>query len=708
MRPTLAKLPILTLALTALLGFSRSACGVGIDPKSLPGVVVDDADAQLTGEWKQSIHVSPFVGTGYLTDNDSDKGEKSVRFVPQLPKAGRYHVLIAYTSGVTRATAVPITVHSADGDKTILFDERIKPPGETPFRLLGTFRFAGGRDGWVTISTHGTRGYVIVDAVQFLSEEDTPLAKLSPPSTGPIAAAREKAQVTVPVERKPAVKSASISSAALDALIEETLSDQPLAGLVDDESFLRRSSYDLIGRQPTLDEVAAFHASSASDRRSEWIDRLLASEEFGRNWANYWADVVAFRVPPPELTYLNYTPLKRWLADELNSGKPWNQVTRELLTASGKIDEHPAATFIGYHQSTAVNLASETSRIFLGLQIRCAQCHDHPFESWTRDQFHELAAFFARTKTKLSENDGAGTVVSSTDKGEHVMPNAADPNKEGQMMTPVFLDGIALENGLDDLPRREQLARFVTSDENPWFAKAFVNRVWSRLLGIGFYEPVDNIGENQPQLLPKVHEALAGHFIASGYDVKGLFRLVMLTQSYRRALPPGDAVGESKPFAAARPVRLRGDEVFATLAAGIDLPNITPPATKPTPEVRFPPPPKSTRDVVADAFGFDPSLAPADLPRTINQAMLMMNNEQLQAQINASPGSGTLLSKLLAENDSDEAVVEQLFRRLLSRRPTPAEREIAQAHRAAVGDRGTALEDLLWSLINSAEFTTKR
>jgi hypothetical protein len=144
------------------------------------------------------------------------------------------------------------------------------------------------------------------------------------------------------------------------------------------------------------------------------------------------------------------------------------------------------------------------------------------------------------------------------------------------------------------------------------------------------------------------------------------------------------------------------------LAAGIDLPNVTPPATKPTPEVRFPPPPKSTRDVVADAFGFDPSLAPADLPRTISQAMLMMNNEQLQAQINASPGSGTLLSKLLAENDSDEAVVEQLFRRLLSRRPTPAEREIAQAHRAAVGDRGAALEDLLWSLINSAEFTTKR
>ena len=224
----------------------------------------------------------------------------------------------------------------------------------------------------MTISTHGTRGYVIVDAVQFLSEDDKPLAKLSPPSTGPIAAAREKAQVTVPLERKPPVKSASTSSAALDALVEETLSDQPLAGLVDDESFLRRSSFDLIGRQPTPAELAAFLASSASDTRSEWIDRLLASEEFGANWANYWTDTIAYRVPPPELTYLNYKPLRRWLTEKFNSGKPWDQVVRDLLTASGKIAEHPEATFIGYHQSSPVNLASETSRIFLGLQIRCA------------------------------------------------------------------------------------------------------------------------------------------------------------------------------------------------------------------------------------------------------------------------------------------------------------------------------------------------
>lgn len=185
-------------------------------------------------------------------------------------------------------------------------------------------------------------------------------------------------------------------------------------------------------------------------------------------------------------------------------------MVHDLLTASGKISERPEATFIGYHQASPVGLASETSRIFMGLQVRCAQCHDHPFDAWTRDQFHEMAAFFARSSAKLSKNDGADTVVASKTKGEYVMPDASDPSKKGREMNPVFLDGVAAESsatevGLSDAERREQLARFVTSPENPWFARAYVNRVWARLMGHGFYEPVDNLGESQPQLWPKVH-----------------------------------------------------------------------------------------------------------------------------------------------------------------------------------------------------------
>lgn len=685
------------------------------DPAKLPGIVVDDAQAEKTGEWKASTHVGPYVGAGYIHDDNQLKGEKSVRFVPMLPKAGRYHVLLAYTPGVTRASNVPVSVHAADGEQAVVLDERSKPPAGTPFQWVGTFRFEAGAGSAVVISTTGTDGHVIVDAVQFLFEDDYPLASLNmPPAetrrTSPIDELRAKAKITMPLERKTAVTPARATAAGLDALVGRELA-KSLAGRspappVDDETFLRRASFDLIGRQPTPEELAAFLADDCSEKRATTVDRLLASDEFGANWANYWTDTIAYRVPPPELTYLNYKPLRAWFAEKLNANTPWDKIVRELITASGKIAEHPEATFIGYHQSNAVNLASETSRLFLGLQIRCAQCHDHPFDSWTRDQFHELAAFFARTGAKLSQNDGAGTVVNSKPKGEYVMPDAMDPSKNGREMTPVFLDGISLEGGKSDAERREQLAAFITAPENPWFAKAFVNRMWGRLLGHGFYEPVDNLGESQTQLLPEVHEALAAHFLATGFDVKDLLRLVISTQAYQRTLPQPGQVEE--PFAAARAVRLRGDEVFSALAAGIDLPNFTPPAVKPTPEVRFPPPPKSTRDIVAEVFGFDPSLAPVDIPRTMNQAMLLMNNEQVQAQVNAAPGSGTLLSKLLADNADNDVVIEELFRRVLARKPTDKEVTLARDHIAGVKDRGAAFEDLLWSLLNSAEFTSKR
>ena len=165
------------------------------------------------------------------------------------------------------------------------------------------------------------------------------------------------------------------------------------------------------GAQPTLAEQRQFADDLSPTRRREAIDRLLAGEEFGANWANYWRDTIAFRIPPPELTYLNYAPFNRWFAEQFNSNTPWDQITCELLTATGKIQDQPAATFVGYHQAEPTNLAAETSRIFLGQQILCAQCHDHPSDHWTRRQFHELAAFFAGTKAKLAQNDGAGTVV---------------------------------------------------------------------------------------------------------------------------------------------------------------------------------------------------------------------------------------------------------------------------------------------------------
>jgi hypothetical protein len=506
--------------------------------------------------------------------------------------------------------------------------------------------------------------------------------------------------------KPPVAPPRAITSAELDALVAGARSASAATEPQAEEDFLRRVCFDLVGRQPTPAEQRQFAREASATKRRDLVERLLSSEEFGSNWANYWSDTIAYRVPPPELTYLDYRPLKAWLAAGLNSGAGWDEIVRELITAKGKVADVPAATFVGYHQANPTNLAAETSRIFLGQQILCAQCHDHPFDHWKRSEFHALAAFFARAKAKLPWNDGPGTVVSALDKGEHLMPDMEDPRKPGSKMKPAFLIHEASDPriGKDDAQRRSRLAEWVTSPANPWFAKAYTNRVWARLMGRGFFEPVDNLGDSQQPMWPQVHDALAVHFAATGYDIKDLFRLIANTDAYAAGVRT-DAVEKpsDKP-----PLRMRGDEIFAALVLGLELPNVTPKAVAPTAAVRFPPPPASTRDQVNLAFGNDPSLPAVDAPRTMAQALWMMNNEQLQKQINAAAGSGTMLARLLNEESDDSAACEKLYARVLARKPTADEVRIAREHVQSLGDRRTAFEDLLWSLFHSAEFTTRR
>jgi hypothetical protein len=248
------------------------------------------------------------------------------------------------------------------------------------------------------------------------------------------------------------------------------------------------------------------------------------------------------------------------------------------------------------------------------------------------------------------------------------------------------------------------LAEWITARDNPWFAKAYTNRIWARLIGRGFYEPVDDLGASQVPSMPAVHEALAEHFIATDFDVKDLFRLVMNSQTYARAVARTDAAMPGS----APPQRLRGDEIFAALEQAIELPNITPPAVAPTDAVRFPPPPASTRDLVNKAFGTDPSLAAVDAPRTMTQALWMMNNDQLLKQIDGRAESGTMLSRLLASEADDKQLCRQLFLRVLAREASEEELVIGLEQVGKGSDRRSAFEDLLWALINSAEFTAKR
>ena len=667
---------------------------------ALPGIVVDDRQAELKGEWKRSQVVVPFVADGYLHDNNEAKGEKSASYSAKLPASGEYEVRMYFSATTNRASNTPVTLETATGSVQLKVNQRQTQKENQPYHILGTFAFAAEKPAVVVISNTGTDGHVIIDAIQFIPVGEV-VATNNTPNTTPAVKPETPA-----IETKPVVQLPKINTKELDALVTAELGDEPVTEVMDDEAFLRRATLDLIGKQPTPEELQAFAKDKSPTKRAEVIERLLASTDFGKNWANYWTDTISYRVPPPELTFLIYDPFKQWLADHLNQGTAWDQITREILTATGKVGETPAATFVGYHQANPTRLAAETARIFLGQQIRCAECHDHPFDHWKREEFHQLTAFFARTQAKLPWNDGTAVVVSDRGKGEYIMPNAEDPKKKGTVMTPVFLQDPRLPEGAADLERRQALAQLITSPNNPWFAQSYVNRIWARLMGRGFYEPVDDMADHQAPLLPQVHQALSNSFTAHGFDVKHVFRVVMKSQAYQRRLSQTPA--DVEPFTSGNTAYLRGDEVFDSLVSAIGLPNVVGEKKKPTADIRFPPPPKSTRELVAEVFGYDPSLAKLDIPRTMSQAMMMMNNDQINAQLDTKPESQTQLAKLVSEMKDDRQLVIRLYQNTLGRQPSERELDLCLQHMESVGDRRAAVEDLQWSLLNSAEFTTRK
>lgn len=692
--------------LASVLGLTLFAAAEGLAQDApLASLVVDDSTAVLTGTWKPSTHTAGYFGEGYRHATGPELHTASFTFT--LSAEGEYHLLVGYTVGTNRSPNAPVTITPVSGEEeTLRINQQVPPKGPLGLHHAGKFRFAAGTT-TVQISTRDAQGVVIADAVALLSEKDFARAQQAKPLVSQPAAKKADKPV-VPdepppplVRAKPSRSVSELTPGQLDELLLREIPELATATKVVDEQFLRRVSLDLIGRSPTRAELEAFVADTSPNKRTELVDRLLASPEFGVNWGHYWSDVVSYRVPNPELTFLNYKPFQAWLAESINSNVPWDEIAYRILTARGKVAQNPEATFVGFHQADKSRLASETTRVFLATQIQCAECHDHKFIDLPQKTFHQFAAYFARAQAKMSQNDSGGIEVVAKADGEHRMPGNKDP------LAPVAFDAAKVELGASDMARRAELARWIVSPDNPYFAKALVNRVWARLMGRGFCEPVDEIGELSDQVMPEVHEALADHFVASNFDLKSVYRLVANSQAYQRELN-GDVKDAGQKLPKIITTRLRGDEVFQSLAAAIELPNVTPPAMKPTAAIRFPPPPKSTRDLVNDAFGYDPSMSMSNVARTMPQAMFMMNNEQIQRQIDGRPESGTHLARLLEREKDDRAAIKALFEDVLSRPPTERETEIALEHLAQVKDRRAGFEDLLWGLLNSAEFTTRR
>ena len=428
-------------------------------------------------------------------------------------------------------------------------------------------------------------------------------------------------------------------------------------------------------------------------------------------------------------------PLVNYLTDELNDGTSWDTLARDFIIATGDVREEGHTAIYMAQGGKPEETAAEIARIFLGVQIQCAQCHDHPTDEWTREQFHELTAFLPRVALRpIADTKPRSFTVAGRDQfprrrrasnnrrigtAEHRMPDLDDPTAPGTLMTPkFFLTGQSVAHGTADAERRGTLARWIT--DNPWFARAQVNRVWLELVGWGFYEPVDDLGPDRDCTAPAVLDYLADQYVAAGFDTRWLINVIALTDIYQRASAAG-ASSTAAVLPVDQPHRLHADQLYSAMAGALEL------ADAATARRRRPIAQNSSADV-SDApkmdapdmmaprdrrrgarrqfnqvFGYDPSAPRDEVTSSIPQALMLMNAPQIQRQINGrSPR--TMLGRLLRKTDDPRVVTEHLYLRVLARKPRPPELTQCLSYVRGHRDRTEAFEDILWALTNSAEF----
>jgi hypothetical protein len=573
-----------------------------------------------------------------------------------------------------------------------------------------------------------------------------------------------------------------MTSAELDRLIAGNLAKnspkvQPAAPTTDVE-FVRRIYFDVIGRPPTPDQVQSFLLDRAKDKRSRLIGSLLESREYARNWAKYWRDVVMFHSTNENPAQVRFDLLEDWLARQFQANKPWDEIASGMITATGRNDENGAVGLSLAHEGRPVELAGEVSRIFLGVQIQCAQCHDHKTDAWKRIQFHEFAAFFAgvRARRVVAASAGQPPIFAIAVQGprRYFMPEKDNPAKQIPVAPRFFLASSqskapALPEAAPVPERRALVASYITGQDNPWFAKAFINRVWYALMGETFYEPIDDIGPERTPNGAEVLDPLAAEWQRGGYDIRWLVRTILNTDAYQRRVRSSANAAGKTPFASSCPSRLRADQVFDALVQALALPldadgnslknagagkNGAGPAAKggtalpknalkaqarllslgdPKRLERKPETKGAAAKKAAEAvglasqvgkkaavvrrpggfrllfdrlFGIDPSIPNEDVVGTIPQALFLMNSPMITNRTQARPG--TVLGQILSSAPNNRAALGALYVRVLSRQPTNQEVEICGRYLAAVDNRAEAFEDIYWSLINSTEFLTRR
>jgi hypothetical protein len=534
------------------------------------------------------------------------------------------------------------------------------------------------------------------------------------PADKPLAAPAPKSAVLT-LEDWQRTPQTSLRTGEIDRLVDEQLRKSNItpAPLTTDEQFIRRVSLDLTGALPRPDEISTFAADGDPQKRARLIDRLLDSDAYARHWARYWRDVLAARFTERRGLQVARN-FELWMAEQLRKNRGWDDIARDMITAEGvvrydKEDENGAAfMMLGHRGADAANeRASEVARVFLGIQIQCAQCHDHPSDQWKRVQFHELASYFARLSERpvRDGNRQVGFELIGRPVGEHDMADKDNPQKSYRTH-PRFLDGRSPGMNLPDKTRRQALADSVVTPGNYWFAAAFVNRIWGQLMGQAFYQPVDDMGPKKDVVFPQVLTRMTGSFRATRYDIKGLFRDIMNSETYQRQIRPNESSDQHLHFAAMQPTQLRAETLWDALTSALG--QLGGPGQRPARGQGLGggrPGRGGPEAVFREAFDFDPSLRPEDFEGSISQALLLMNSPLVEQRIQGRFG---VLNEILRSHTSDKDAIGAVYMQVLARPPSARELTTCRDYVVKIGNRTEAFEDIFWSLVNSTEFQTKR
>ncbi len=480
----------------------------------------------------------------------------------------------------------------------------------------------------------------------------------------------------------------------IDTLVAEKLNKLRIlpSELCTDEEFLRRVTIDIIGKLPTEEEYFAFIADNTPDKRSQLIDRLLERKEFSEIWAMKWAQLLLVK-SDNQVSYKAAFQYASWLTNQLAQEKPIDQIVREMVASNGGVFEQPATNFYQVERDT-LKTAENVAQVFMGIRTQCAQCHNHPFDRWTMNDYYGFASFFSQIGRKTGE-DYREVIVYDRQGGEVAHPVSKKP------VPPTFLGGTSPETKGKD--RREVLADWITSPENPFFATSIANRVWAHFTGVGIVEPVDDIRVSNPASNPELFAEMGRKLTDYKFDLKQLVRDICNSETYQRSTQPNETNKlDTRNYAFARVRRIPAEMLLDCISQAT--------AT----QEKFRGLPQGARAVqIADGstsnyflttFGRSPRTTvcecEASTDPSLSQALHLLNGNASQGKIQ----QGKLINTWLDSGLSTPQVIENIYVRALARKPTQLESDNLTKMVLESGVNKAALEDVFWAVLNSREF----